>query len=58
MEGSGGDVLAYEQHHTDHRGIGGWSRTRWIVAAAVLVALFVGVVIALAYSGGGGGGSY
>ena len=50
--------MAYQQHHTDHRGIGGWSRTRWIVAAAVLVALAVGIVLALAYSGGGGGGSY
>jgi hypothetical protein len=34
----------------------GWSRTRWLVLGAVLVAIAVAVVLVLVYSGGGGGG--
>jgi hypothetical protein len=49
--------VAYQQHHTPQHSAGGWSRTRWIVLAAVLVALAVAVVLMLAYSGGGGGGA-
>jgi len=39
----------------------GWSRTRWLVAGGVLIAIAVAVVIVLVYSGGGssgGGGGY
>ena len=40
----------------------GWSRTRWLVIAGVLVAIAVAVVLILVYtgggSGGGGGGGY
>jgi hypothetical protein len=48
---TGGDVVAYQQQHTH----AGWSRTRWIVVAAVVVAVAVVIVLALTYSGGGGG---
>jgi hypothetical protein len=41
-----------EQHHRR----AGWSRTRWLVLGAVLVAIAVAVVLVLVYSGGGGSG--
>jgi hypothetical protein len=34
----------------------GWSRTRWLLALGVLVAIVVAVVLVLVYSGGGGSG--
>ena len=34
----------------------GWSRTRWLVLGAVLVAIAVAVVLIVVYSGGGGSG--
>jgi len=39
----------------------GWSRTRWLVLGAVLVAIAVEIVHVVVYSGGrrsGGGGGY
>lgn len=50
--------MAYQQHHTHQHGLAGWSRTRWIVLAAVLVAVALAVILVLTYSGGGGGGGY
>jgi len=41
-----------EQSH----GRAGWSRTRWLVLGAVLVAIAVAVVVIVVYSGGGGSG--
>jgi uncharacterized membrane protein YgcG len=38
-----------------HRG-GGWSRGRWMVLGAVLVAIVVAIVLIVVYSGGGGSG--
>ena len=49
--------MAYQQHTQQH-GVGGWSRTRWIVLAAVLVAVAVALILILTYSGGGGGSGY
>jgi len=49
--------VAYQHNHTREHGAGGWSRTRWIVTAALIAGLAVVVIVALAYSGGGGGGS-
>ena len=34
----------------------GWSRTRWLVLGAVLVAIVVAIVLLVVYSGGGGSG--
>ncbi len=34
----------------------GWSRTRWLVLGAVLVAIAVAIVLVVVYSGGGGSG--
>jgi len=34
----------------------GWSRTRWLVLGAVLIAIAAAVILVLVYSGGGGGG--
>ena len=38
-------------------GLRSWSRTRWIVICAVLLAIAVAVVLILLYSGGGSGAS-
>lgn len=35
---------------------GGWSRTRWIVLGAVLLAIAVVVALVILYSSGGSGG--
>jgi hypothetical protein len=51
------NVVAYQQR-TQQGGVGGWSRTRWIVLAAVLVAVAVAFILALTYSGGGSGSGY
>jgi hypothetical protein len=40
-----------EQHRR-----GGWSRTRWFVLGAVLVAIAVAIILVVLYSGGGGSG--
>ena len=48
--------MAYQQHHTEQHGVGGWTRTRWVVLGVVLAAVAVAVILVLAYSGGGGGG--
>jgi len=42
--------------YPEQHGRAGWSRTRWIVLGAVLVAIVAVIVLVLAYSGGGGGG--
>jgi hypothetical protein len=34
----------------------GWSRGRWLVLGAVLVAIAVAIVLIVVYSGGGGSG--
>ncbi len=47
--------------YPEQHGRTGWSRTRWLVLGAVLVAIAVAVVLVVVYSGGGGssgGGSY
>jgi hypothetical protein len=38
-------------------GIGGWSRTRWLIVVAVLIAVAVAVMLIVIYSGGGSGGT-
>jgi hypothetical protein len=42
------------------QGRSGWSRTRWLVLGAVLVAIVVAIVLIVLYAGGGGssGGGY
>jgi preprotein translocase subunit SecD len=47
--------------YREHEGRVGWSRARWLILGAVLVAIVVAVVLVLLYSGGGssgGGGGY
>jgi hypothetical protein len=41
--------------YPEHQGRAGWSRTRWLVLGAVLVAIVVAIVLVVVYSGGGGG---
>jgi hypothetical protein len=39
-------------------GIGGWSRTTWLVLIGAGIAIAVAVVLIVMLSGGGGGGNY
>lgn len=48
-------LMTYQERQTHRHGVGGWSRTRWLVLAAVLVAVAV-VVLLVLYAGGGSGG--
>ena len=50
--------MAYEQQQTRKSGVKGWSRTRWLVLAAVVIAIAVaGLLVSMGgHSGGGGGG--
>jgi hypothetical protein len=53
--------VAYQGQQTGRRGAGGWSRTRWFVLTAVVIAVALIVLLVLysgAGSGGGGGGGY
>src|SRR5947207_308865 len=43
-------MSTYPEHHRR----AGWSRTRWLVLGAVVVAIAVAVVLVVVYSGGGG----
>jgi len=59
----GGDPVAtFQERQTERRGIGSWTRTRWLVLTIVLVAIAAAVVLVVLYtgggSGGGGGGGY
>jgi hypothetical protein len=58
----GGDSVATVQQRQTERGIGSWSRTRWLVLTIVLLAIAAAVVLIVVYagggSGGGGGGGY
>ena len=54
----GGDPVAYQERQTERHGLGGWSRIRWLVLTAVVIAIAVGIVLIVLYSGGGGGGGY
>jgi hypothetical protein len=45
-----GDRVAYPERRP-----GGWSRTRWLLVAAVAIAIAVAIVLVVVYSGGGGG---
>jgi hypothetical protein len=46
--------------YREQQGRAGWSRARWLVLGAVLVAIAVAVVLIVVYAGGGssGGGGY
>jgi len=51
----GGGLVAYQEQQTRRSGVGGWSRTRWLVLVAIAIAVAV-VVLLVLYSGGGSGG--
>jgi len=50
-----GDAFVMSTYREQHRRTG-WSRSRWLVLGAVLVAIVVAVVLIVVYSGGGGSG--
>jgi hypothetical protein len=41
----------------EQRGIGSWSRARWLVVLGVAAAVIVGIVLIAMFTGGGGGGA-
>ena len=49
--------MAYEQHETRRRGIGTWSRTRWLVLAGAVIAVAVVLLIVFVGGSSGGGGA-
>jgi hypothetical protein len=53
--------MAYQEQETRRRGVGGWSRGRWLFVAGAVVVIAVIVLLVLyagGGSGGGGGGGY
>jgi hypothetical protein len=48
-------MSTYREQQQQH-GRAGWSRTRWLVLGAVLVAIAVAVVLIVVYTGGGSSG--
>jgi hypothetical protein len=58
----GGLVTTFREQQSERSRLRSWSRTRWLVLAAVLIAVVVAIVLILTYtggsSGGGGGGGY
>lgn len=58
--------MTYQERHERRNGVGGWSRTRWLVVAGVVTAVAVAVLLLVfmhggasgAGGGGGGGGSW
>jgi hypothetical protein len=52
-------VATFQERQTERRGIGSWSRTRWLVLTIVLLAIAAAVILIVLYTGGGsGGGGY
>jgi anti-sigma-K factor RskA len=47
-------MATFREEQTRPRG--GWSRTRWLVLAAIAIAVVLAVVLLIVYSGGGGSG--
>ena len=52
LSGRSGLVATYHDEHVRT----GWSRTRWLILAAVLIAIAAAIVLIVVYTGGGGGG--
>jgi hypothetical protein len=54
--------MAYQERETQRQGIRAWSRTRWLAATLVVLAIAAGIVLIVLYtgrgSGGGSGGGY
>lgn len=47
--------MAFQEQQTRSQGVGGWSRSRWLVLAGVVIAIAV-IVLLVLYAGGGSGG--
>jgi hypothetical protein len=52
----GGDPVAYQEQQSQRHGVGGWSRSRWLIVALVMLAIAAGIVLIVLYTGGGGSG--
>jgi len=48
-------MATYYPEHT-RSGLRSWSRTRWFVIGAAVIAVAVAIVLLVLYTGGGGGG--
>jgi hypothetical protein len=51
----GVDSVAYQEQQAQRHGLGGWSRTRWVVLL-VAIAIVAAIVLTILYTGGGGSG--
>lgn len=53
-------MATYHEEQTGRGRFRGWSRTRWMIALAILIAVIVAIALIVVYSGGGstGGGGY
>ena len=52
-------MATYLEEHS-RTGLRSWSRTRWLLVSVVLIAVVIGVVLIVTYTGGssGSGGGY
>jgi hypothetical protein len=50
-------MSTYHDSSHESTGLRSWSRTRWLVIGAVLLAIAVAIVLILLYTGGGSGAS-
>lgn len=54
----GGDAMStYRDSPSQTTGLRSWSRTRWLVLAAIALAIVVAIVMIVLYTGGSGGSS-
>ena len=49
-------MTTLHERQTEHRGLGSWSRARWLVVLGVVAAVIVAIVLIVMLTGGGGGG--
>ena len=50
-------MATLHERQMEQRGIGSWSRARWLVVLGVVAAVIVGSVLIAMFAGGGGGGA-
>jgi hypothetical protein len=49
-------VTTLHERHTEQRGPGSHSRTRWLLILGLVAAVIVGIVLVVMLTGGGSGG--
>jgi hypothetical protein len=49
-------MTTFREQQTSRGGMRSWSRARWLLIGAVLIAIVVAIVLIVTYTGGGGSG--